>query len=270
VDPKKQRAQDLLRKSRLLPLVEASRQVVNVASQWPANRRFKRTHPDFPVPPHKIAFDAHGTVNWEFFRKSGEDRAKDIAGFVSRHVKVEQPAVLEWGCGPARVLRHMPGLLPPGSTFAGSDYNAKTIAWCQANLPGIRFQRNGLEPPLPFGPLEFDFVYAMSVLTHLSEPMQYEWIAELERVTRPGGVIVVTVKGESFRSIILPHELPVWDSGNLVVRGGVEEGKRMYGAFHPERFMREKLLAGREILEHVPATSAHALQDFWVFRPRAG
>lgn len=231
---------------------------------YPANRRFEREYPDFPTPPAKLAFDAYANVSRDYYRTSGQERAADIASYVRRHSTVPVPSFLEWGCGCARILRHMTSELP-GSSIAGSDYNSDSIAWCRANIPGIRFELNALAPPLPFDEAQFDFVFALSVLTHLSEDMHFAWFEELRRVTKPGGVIMVSVHGDAFVPLLLPGEKEAWARGDLIVRGGVDEGKRMYLAFHPERFMRERLLTGFEILEHV-GDRGERKQDFWIVR----
>ncbi len=41
------------------------------------------------------------------------------------------------------------------------------------------------------------FVYSVSVFTHLDERGQFDWLAEVRRVLRPGGVALLTVHGEA-------------------------------------------------------------------------
>jgi ubiquinone/menaquinone biosynthesis C-methylase UbiE len=244
----------------------AARFAAEVAVHYPGNRRFAREHPDFPTPPARLAFDAYANVDNEFYRTSGKTRAEEIATHIRQHVDTPDPAVLEWGCGCARILRHLTDELPKGA-LAGSDYNPDSIEWCRKNIPGIRFELNGLAPPLPFDEGEFDAVYAISVVTHLSEAMQFAWVDELRRVTKPGGVIMISTHGEAYRQQLLPDEAEVWQRGDPVVRdsGGVDEGKRMYLAFHPEPFIRERLLAGFDVLEHVDLPG-QGQQDLWVVR----
>jgi SAM-dependent methyltransferase len=265
MDVRLQPVQALFRRTRLLPAVMAGRYAAEVAANYPANRRFTREHPDFPTPPARLAFDAYANVNNAYYRTTGRDRAAEIAAYVRKHVDAPQPAVLEWGCGCARILRHLADELP-GSPLTGSDYNPESIEWCRRNIPSIRFELNDLAPPLPFEDGAFDFVFAGSVFTHLSEASQRPWFEELRRVTRSGGVILVSTHGNSYRPMFLPAELEVWDRGDLVVRdsGGVDEGKRMYLAFHPERYMREHLLADCEVLEHEHGEGGK--QDIWVVR----
>ena len=42
----------------------------------------------------------------------------------------------------------------------------------------------------------FDLIFNHSVFTHLDENYQDAWLAELERVTKPGGVLVLSVSGQ--------------------------------------------------------------------------
>jgi SAM-dependent methyltransferase len=241
------------------------RYAVEVALNYPSNRRFDREHPDFPTPPARLAFDAYANVNHDYYCRTGQERATEIARYVRKYVEVPNPSFLEWGCGCARVLRHLVDELP-GSQLTGTDYNAVSIGWCRQNIPGIRFELNDLAPPLPFGDAEFDFVFALSVFTHLSEAMHHAWFEELRRVTKPGGVIALSAHGQNFHPLLVAEEHAMWDRGELIVRNEEsEEGKRMFLAFHPERFMREELLAGNEVLEHVTDRGTRK-QDFWIVR----
>jgi hypothetical protein len=48
-------------------------------------------------------------------------------------------------------------------------------------------------PPAPYEDGYFDFVYGISVFTHLDEDAQFKWLAELARITRRDGIVAVTV-----------------------------------------------------------------------------
>ena len=264
--PRFQWLQTALRKTHLLSAATSARYAAEVAINYPSNRRFVREHPDFPVPPAHLAFDAYANVNHEYYFTSGRERAAEIAEYVRRHTTAENPSFFEWGCGCARVLRHMVAELP-GSAIAGSDYNPEAIEWSRDHIQGVRFEVNQLAPPLPFDDGEFDFSFALSVFTHLSEEMHHAWLAELARVTKPGGVIMFSAHGENLVPLLMPWEKEAWDRGELIVRGDVEEGKRMYLAFHPEQYVRNELLSGFEVLEHVDGrTRGERKQDFWVVR----
>ncbi|HHC23785.1 MAG TPA: class I SAM-dependent methyltransferase [Desulfobacterales bacterium] len=51
----------------------------------------------------------------------------------------------------------------------------------------------------PFRDHFFDFVYAMSVFTHLTEEAEKLWIRELSRIIRPGGCFMLTLRGQGIK-----------------------------------------------------------------------
>ena len=105
-----------------------------------------------------------------------------------------KPAILDFGCGCGRLLR----FLVPGADLAeihGAEVNPDLAAWCRGNLPGIDVVATLPSPPLPFAGGAFDFIYSLSVLTHLAEDAIGAWLRELARVMRPGGLLVATTHG---------------------------------------------------------------------------
>lgn len=102
--------------------------------------------------------------------------------------------VLDWGVGCGRLARHFPAEY--ASALAGCDIDRANVDWCAGNLPG-RFVASALVPPLPFGDASFDVVYGISVFTHMREPMQLRWLAELARVAKPGAILLMTTHGET-------------------------------------------------------------------------
>lgn len=218
------------------------------------------------MPPKFDVYDAYGKVNWQRYRESGLEVATYLTGLIRRHLRGTPDAILEWGCGPGRVIRHMPGLFPFTRIY-GTDLNERSVQWCRSHLPYISFYKNELIPPLPFDDNAFDVIYAHSVFTHLSKRRHYEWRDELLRVLKPGGILIVTVNGDTMmKKHLLPVERARYDTGQLVVRGGVAEGKKFFGAYHPPAFIRE-LFADTEILEHeVDHVHSTLNQDVWVIR----
>ncbi len=101
-------------------------------------------------------------------------------------------AILDWGCGCGRVARYA----ARARGFTGCDIDRENVAWCAANLPGD-YVVSAMAPPLPFADASFDLLYGVSIFTHLREPLQDLWLAELRRVLRPGGIALVTVHGRT-------------------------------------------------------------------------
>ena len=116
-------------------------------------------------------------------------------------------SVYELGCGTARLLRHFRCI--EGVRLVGSDVNPEMIEWCQANLTGIEFYHNELSPPLTFAQDDsFDLMLASSVFTHIPLETQELWLAEMQRILRPGGIFVCSVLGQFHASVLLsPQEI---------------------------------------------------------------
>ena len=129
-----------------------------------ANRRFRQTHPDFPVPPLYLLWEAQSYTSYALYRESGATTAQMYWQIFRTQVMTRGHGpyrVLEWGCGPARIVRHMPKLAAEDGVdaeFYATDYNSRSVAWARANVSGVQFELNALAPPLPFPREHFDFV----------------------------------------------------------------------------------------------------------------
>ncbi len=235
-----------------------------------SNRAFRSTHPGFAAPPLPVLWDAQATTDLAEYKRSGEEAAALYWELIRPHVDPapSRPTrVCEWGCGPGRIIRHLPALgAGLAVEFYGSDYNRASIAWCRAHLPGVTFLENNLAPPLQAADGVFDLVFCRSVFTHLSAEMHTRWIAELRRVVRPGGIVILTTHGLAYRSRLTAQERVRFDADKLVVRTLGAEGRKLFAAFHPPAFVRVHLLHGLAILEHRPG---EATQDIWVTRTPA-
>jgi SAM-dependent methyltransferase len=273
----KQRIVDLLRKARLLPLADRVMLLGSVLRNHRANRRFLAAHPGHAVPPPSLAFDAYNHTNWQLYHEMGLLHARLVAAVVREHLPQGPLRICEWGCGPARVVRHLKAMLSGRQVeLVGTDYNPRSIAWCRQNVRGIEFVDNGLQPPLPFDTNAFDCLYALSVFTHLSEEAHLLWIRELLRVVRPAGILLLTTHGDACTGNLLPDERKQYQEGHLVVRGEVEVGKKCFVAFHPPAFIRHRLLADAEVAEvtevadHLPSPQNYGMiQDVWVVRKKS-
>jgi SAM-dependent methyltransferase len=175
-------------------------------------------------------------------------------------------AILDFGCGCGRVARHWASL--ERTEVHGCDYNPELVEWCGENLPFLRATVNRLEPPLPYVGGSFDLVYAMSVLSHLSEPLQQAWIAEFHRILRPGGLLLVSVLGDACADRLTEEQRRRYDRGELVVERTGMSGSNLCTAYHPRTYVRERLLADfanvRVVEDH--SREPALLQDPYVAR----
>ena len=267
MNPRLQRVQQLLRRAGLMELVERFRYGVSVLQTRRDNAAFRREDPaalcsrpsispSTPTPPRR-----GGTTRRAAKRRPlprGDDLAPPGPGC--------SPEAAPWGCGPGRVIRHLPALLGPSVLVWGSDFNPETVERRRRSLAGVSALPDSPHPPLPFEAGTFDGVYSISVFTHLSVRSSDEWIAELTLVARPAGTLIFSTNGPSRLPSLLPEERRAFEAEGLVVRGRVREGTNMFGAFHHPRYVRERLLRGLDAVEHAPGGFPHVDQDLWVAR----
>ena len=204
-----------------------------------------------PVPPPRLIVRVAGHADAAGFLQSGKRAADSIAAALDRAgVSINKfDAILDFGCGCGRVLRHWRG---GNARIYGSDLSKQAIAWSRANLPFGEFKVNGFEPPLSYANASFDLVYALSVFTHLPVATQFRWRDELGRVLRPGGYLLLTVHGDAYLPQLTRAEQELYEKGECVVRWAQVAGSNMCGTYHPASFVRDRFAAGWELIEHVP------------------
>lgn len=214
-----------------------------------------------PLPPRRLMVRVAGTADPDWFVRSGRAAYEAIA----EHVPLEAlDSVLDFGCGCGRVARWWSDF--PGEV-AGSDLSRPAIDWCRVNLPFARFETNGLAPPLAFADGSFELVYALSVFTHLTEPLQLAWRDELRRVLKPGGLLLATTHGRSYLPRLSAQERERFETGELVVRWADIPGTNLCSAYHPEPYLRGTFAAGFAFLELDPeAARGNPTQDVVLLR----
>jgi SAM-dependent methyltransferase len=257
-----------LRKLRLLGVADRIAFLIRAGRAHSENHAFRLAHPERPFPPLSLIYETCHHTQLPLYAESGEDQAARFKVLIEEHrPSNDLRRIGEWGCGAGRLLEPLRRFYPPTVELFGTDLDPRCINWCQSHLPGIQFQTNALTPPLPFADAFFDVLISRSVFTHLSAPQQETWIRELLRVLRPGGLLLFTTMGDTYRPQLLPAEQAIFDSGQLVVRSEANEGSKSFSAFHPPAFVRNQLLPGRPILAHLPPPLCRGLyQDVWLVR----
>lgn len=257
----------ILRQLRILYYVDWLRFCVQKIKIRNTNKTFKDKFPNVPLPPDYILYETFQLNYFKYYVESRET-AEELRDYFANYIDLKTVRILDWGCGPGRLIRHMPEVMGDGCELYGTDYNATSIEWCISNLQGIHFNLNTLEAKLPYNDNFFDALYGISIFTHLSHPMHLAWYNELRRVTRPGGIMLFTTHGDNFKVKLTDEELVKYSEGKLVERSKAKEGHRIYIAFHPESYMKE-LFRKDSILEHivgVPEKGKWLPQDIWIVR----
>lgn len=121
--------------------------------------------------------------------------------------------ILDWGCGSARIGRHVIPALTPSASLIGFDIDDYAVNWANANI-GSFFNVCRTDPPLDLPSASVDVAYAYSVFTHLAADNAKSWADEMARVIKPGGVGLFTVLSENamidLKPVIPRHILAEW------------------------------------------------------------
>ncbi|CAN5448893.1 hypothetical protein BH10BAC5_BH10BAC5_15310 [soil metagenome] len=221
-------------------------------------------NPSFIPPPSKASYDAYTTIDYLTYSISGKKEAELLSGFIDEFSNGNK--IFDFGCGSARILRFMD---PKKYDLTGSDYNNEAIKWSSVNFPLIKFIHNELMPPIDIRSSTFNFVFAISVFTHLSDEAQFQWLTELERITTDNGCILITLHGNRHSGKLTMEELKRFHTGRSVVRGHVKEGSRIFTSYHSEQYAREIFFKGKEII-HFTDNPLHPefSQDVYILRVR--
>jgi ubiquinone/menaquinone biosynthesis C-methylase UbiE len=261
---------NLLRQFGLIYMTDWLRYYLERYKNRKVNRVFKKNNPEVKLPPDYLIYESF-QINYQKYYTESIDTAKWVADHFKKHIELKDKKILDWGCGPGRIIRHLPVVVGNGCEYFGTDYNSKSIEWCSSNLPDIQFNKNSLNASLPYSDDFFDAIYGISIFTHLSEQLHYDWYSELFRILKPGGIMFLTTQGDNFRVKLTDSERIKYNNGELIIRGKVKEGHRTYSAFHPRGFM-EKLFYNVDILEHIetkPTKNEGWLpQDIWIIKKK--
>ena len=148
-----------------------------------------------PIAPLELITRVNAHADWRKFVKSGLADAQTLDRFAAEGGVpfAEARNILDLGCGCGRVIRNLSAMTK--AALYGSDFNSSLIKWCAEHLEGD-YRVNQLNPPLDYQAGHFDVVYLLSVFTHLRIETQRDWLKELARIVRPGGVALVTFHDE--------------------------------------------------------------------------
>lgn len=148
----------------------------------------------FPIPPFGLWGANYDARNPQKFVDEGKNHVKKMREVVeASNFQYESGyRILELGCRGGRMIRHLNDISGICEIW-GVDVGEDAITWCQRYLsPPFKFVSTTSFPYLPFQDNYFDFIYAGSVFTHISN-LSDMWLLELKRLLRPGGRIYITV-----------------------------------------------------------------------------
>ena len=137
---------NLLRQLGILFYTDKIRYYIHFIKTLKARRTFINENPSVALPPAHLIYEAF-QLNYNKYYFDSKESAIWLLDHFKKHIELKNVNILDWGCGPARIIRHFPGLLDKSCSLYGTDYNPKSIAWCKKALPGINFNLNATPPP---------------------------------------------------------------------------------------------------------------------------
>jgi len=115
-------------------------------------------------------------------------KAEQVERLITEYIgSTSEPCILDVGCGVGLIHRIL-GLRY--SRLIGIDVAPATLTEAQRRQPTGRFARYDGRS-LPFADETFDLTYTVNVLHHVLPSAWPTFVAELARVTRPGGLVAV-------------------------------------------------------------------------------
>lgn len=153
---------------------------------------------DLPVPAAADREGYYDDRHWEYWLSGRRDylqvRAHLPAG-TGRRLRL-----LDFGGATGRVFRHF--LTQDEAAVTLCDVKASNVSWVRTHFPAsVEAHASGVGPPLPLPTASCDVVTAFSVFTHIDDA-EHDWLEELRRVLRPGGLLYLTVHDESTWSVL--------------------------------------------------------------------
>jgi SAM-dependent methyltransferase len=111
--------------------------------------------------------------------------------------------ILDFGCSSGRVIRVVKAYRPD-LKCVGCDPNEQAILWAKRELHDIDFFVSEQRPPLELSDHGLDCAFAISIWSHYGLDAALSWLAEMHRVLRPGGLLVLTT--HSLQSVAYYHQ----------------------------------------------------------------
>ena len=219
------------------------------------------------LPSNRLIFLVIGNAWGSVFYDSGKLLMDSIKNnLIKNNIEINKfDTILDFGCGCGRLIRHLSSL--KGTKLYGTDYNYKLINWCKENLKFAEFDTNNLTPPLKYNDDKFDFIYARSVFTHLGEKLQHNWMSELKRILKKGGILYFTTHGDQFINKLNEPQMKQYKTGDIVTLNDNLNGQNICGSFQSKKYVEENLMEGFDLINFIPGVEEeHLKQDVYILK----
>ena len=217
-----------------------------------------------------------GAKNQQHYRSVGFDKYMRLEDALKKYTNKsysDMERILDWGCGCGQVLRYLNKI--ENVEVNGADIDGINIEWCKQNLGFANYFQVPLNPPTDFASGYFDLIFGISVLTHLREKDQTDWLAELSRISRQGAIVMISTHGNggvAFRNELFDFQKMIsWQEKGFLAIGvdsaidSIDDNEYYTTSFQTDWYIREHWGKYFEIIDIIPSYIGH-FQDLVVMR----
>lgn len=233
------------------------------------NIKYRKQNPDFTFPPTYYLYETY-SLNYKQYKEDGELTAKEIIEWTAKYIQGPNK-ILEWGCGVARIVRHIPNLIDKNSMVVGIDINEEMINWNSSNIPNINFKKVDYCPPTCFDNNQFNLVFALSVFTHIEFKFHAIWLEEIQRIISENGIFLFTTHGKKYEIKLSENEKKSLNIQGALTIDYKQKGHRMMSSYNKYENFKTIVQDYFEILEYYSGTEYPEKvggQDLWIVRKR--
>jgi SAM-dependent methyltransferase len=234
-----------------------------------ANKLFLKNNPNFVLPSDYFLYETY-QLNYQQYKDDGLLSAQEIIDWAKPYINLQNSTVLEWGCGVSRIIRHLPELLP-SSKFFGADINAEMIKWNKQFIPVINFDLINYYPPTQYMPNTFEYIYAISVFTHIEDTQQENWLKEAHRILATNGIFLFTTHGKKYFTHLDNTENKALQANGVFTKSYKQKGHRMMTTYNHPKVFTQLIQKYFDVLEyHDGNINPNKIggQDLWIVKKK--
>jgi len=179
---------------------------------------------------------------------------------------------LDFGCGIGRILQ----FLGDKRGLSACDVYVPAVDYVQSSFSEVEAYTNPLMPPIKYEDDRFDLIYSFSVFSHLERDVEEAWLAELGRVTKPGGLLLLTVHGDWWIKTSFGDRADEMSKQGFFVekaydrsKGDIEFPEYYEASYHTRAYIDQEWSKHFDILDVISGETSHEhLVPGMLFEPR--
>lgn len=137
---------------------------------------------------YRVQHQANVAITGESPEYFSEYKIEDLAALVNR-LRLPASKILDFGSGIGNSLPYFRNYFP-NSEISCADVSARSIEIAQTRFPGQESYVL-INDDIPLPTASQDVVFSACVFHHIPHDEHLHWLAELRRITKPGGILTI-------------------------------------------------------------------------------